>query len=459
MDTKLNRRAFLGAITAGAAVANREVAQGFSLADRRAEALRYGANATAEPAILGGAPVRKDPFPRWPITDAREEQALVDVIRSGHWYRVGATQVDRFETDYAKLTGAKHCLATANGTSALLTSLAALGIGPGDEVIVPPYTFVATINVVLMLHALPVFVDTDIETQQIDARKIEAAITDRTRAIMPVHLGGNVADLDAILAIGRRRDIPVVEDACQAHLSEWKGRKAGTWGRTGCFSFQASKNLNSGEGGAILTDDAALLETCYTYHNNSRGRRTKGDFSYRISGANLRMTEFQAALLLAQMTRLETQMRTRDQNAAYLTTLLKEIPGIAPAKMYDGCTRNAYHIYMMRYDKEQFAGLPRPAFLKALRAEGIPGSGGYSPLNKEPFLARTLASRAYQRIYSKQQLAALEERNRCPQNDRLCQEALWFGQTMLLGSRSDMEQIAEAIRKIHAHAGRIAKTS
>jgi perosamine synthetase len=447
MENKLNRRAFLGTvvITAG---------HGFSRAGR-AKALPR----TAEPAVLGGAPVRTEPFPKWPITDGREEEALVGVIRSGHWYRVGAKQVDRFEAEYAKLTGAKHCLATANGTSALLTTLAALGIGPGDEVIVPPYTFVATINVVLMLHALPVFVDTDIETQQIDARKIEAAVTGRTRAIMPVHLGGNVADLDTILAIGRARNVPVVEDACQAHLSEWKDRKVGTLGRAGCFSFQASKNLNSGEGGAILTGDQELVETCYTYHNNSRGRRnTGGDFSYRLPGANLRMTEFQAALLLAQMTRLESQMRTRDENAAYLTKLLNEIPGITPAKMYEGCTRNAYHIYMMRYDKDRFAGLPRAAFMKALRAEGIPSSGGYSPLNKEPFLTRAFGSPGFQRIYSKQELARLEERNRCPQNDRLCQEALWFGQTMLLGPRRDMDQIVEAIRKIQTHASRIQKT-
>ena len=398
MTSRLNRRAFLGA-----------VATGTSLPVLRSRPAGAVSRATGEPAVLGGTPVRTEPFPKWSITDAREEDALVGVIRSGQWYRVGAKQVERFEAEYATLTGAKHCLATANGTSALLTTLASLGIGPGDEVIVPPYTFVATVNVVLMLHALPVFVDTDIATQQIDAGKIEAAITDRTRAIMPVHLGGNAADLDAILATGRKRNVPVVEDACQAHLSEWKGRKVGTWGRAGCFSFQASKNLNSGEGGAILSDDQALIETAYTYHNNSRGRRNTGsDFSYRVPGANLRMTEFQAALMLAQMTRLESQMRTRDENAAYLTRLLDEIPGITPAKQYGGCTRNAYHIYMMRYDKAQFAGMPRSAFMKALRAEGIPSSGGYSPLNQEPILANALGSPWFKRIYSALELARLQ---------------------------------------------------
>jgi dTDP-4-amino-4,6-dideoxygalactose transaminase len=390
------------------------------------------------------------------VAGALEERSLAEVIRSGAWFRGGGRQVDRFESAYADLMGSKHCLATANGTSALLTSLHALGVGPGDEVVVPPYTFVATVNVVLLLHALPVFVDTDLETFQIDAGKVEAAITDRTRVLMPVHLGGASADLDTLLAVSSRHGVAMVEDACQAHLAEWRGRRVGTYGKTGCFSFQASKNLNSGEGGAILTGDAELAEACYEFHNNSRGRQRGSDFSYRGSGANLRMTEFQAALLQAQMTRLEEQARTRDGNGSYLTSLLREIPGITPARTYEGCTRNAYHLYMFRYDRERFAGLPRSAFLKALRAEGIPASPGYSPLNKEPFLERTFASRGYQRIYSKQQLGDLRERNRCPQNDRLCEEAVWLTQTMLLGPRRDMEQIAEAIRKLQAHAGRVA---
>ena len=215
-----------------------------------------------------------------------------------------------------ELTGAKTCLATANGTAALFTSLNAMGIEPGDEVIVPPYTFIATVNVVLRQHALPVFVDTDPETFQMDARKLEAAITPRTRAIVPVHLGGSVCDLDAILAIAKRRGVPVLEDACQAHLAEWRGRKVGTLGQAGCFSFQASKNLNSGEGGAILTDDEDLRERCYAFHNNGSGLRSIGNnFTYASQGCNLRMPEFQAALLTAQMARIEAQAKTRTANA------------------------------------------------------------------------------------------------------------------------------------------------
>jgi dTDP-4-amino-4,6-dideoxygalactose transaminase len=291
---------------------------------------------------------------------------------------------------------------------------------------------------------------------QIDATKIEAAITPRTRCIVPVHLGGNAADMDAILTIAKKHSLPVVEDACQAHLGEWKGKKLGSLGKCGCFSFQASKNLNSGEGGAIITDDGDFMEKCYAFHNNGRGRK-RGGFSYPHGGANLRMTEFQAALLLSQMARLDEQSTVRDENAAYLTKQLQEVPGILPAKRYGGCTRNAYHIYMFRYDKEQFAGASRNQFVKALRAEGVPCSPGYSPLNKEPFLKETLESKAYKMIYGEDRLKAYWKNNHCPENDRLCEEAVWFGQTTLLARRSDMDQIADAIRKIRDHAGELAK--
>ncbi len=410
------------------------------------------------PAILGGAKAHPAPFPGWPVIGQAEEQAILDTLRSGKWYRGNGKAVARFEEAYAQVTGAKTCLATANGTSALFTSLNAMGIEPGDEVIVPPYTFVATVNAVLRQYALPVFVDTDPETFQMDARKLEAAITPRTRAIIPVHLGGNACDLDAILAIASRHNVPVLEDACQAHLAEWRGRKVGTYGLAGCFSFQASKNLNSGEGGAILTNDEDLRERCFAFHNNGSGFRSIGsNFTYHSTGCNLRMTEFQAALLTAQMTRIEAQAKARTENAVYLTSMLKEVAGISPERMYAGCTRNAYHLYMFRYDRRQFAGLPRAAFLKALAAEGVPASGGYSPLNTQPFLKEALHSRGYGRIYSAKDITAWVERNHCPANDRLCDEAVWFVQTMLLAPRESMDRIAAAIRKIQKHAEAVAK--
>ena len=418
--------------------------------------IALGAGGADKPALLGGPKIRSEQFPSWPVSGELEEQALIETLRSGKWYRGNGEQTRKFEDAYRKLTGARHCLATANGTSALYVSLNALGIEPGDEVIVPPYTFIATINVVLRQHALPVFVDTNINTFQIDANKIEAAISPRTKAIMPVHLGGSACDLDAILSVSRKHGIPVIEDACQAHLAEWRDRKVGTYGKAGCFSFQASKNLNSGEGGAILTDDEELYERCYTFHNNGSGlKATGGNFAYSGTGDNRRMVEMEAALLLQQMTRLEEQSKRRTGNALYLTSLLKEIPGIVPAHMHDGCTRNAYHLYMLRYRSAEFGGLPRATFLKALAAEGIPASRGYSPLNKEPFLKAALESRSYQKLFPEDTLKNWHARNECPANNQLCDEAVWFTQNMFLGRKSDMDQIADAMRKIKNHAGEL----
>jgi perosamine synthetase len=409
-----------------------------------------------KPALLGGTPVRKKPFPSWPIYSDLERHELTEVLDSGKWCRLDGNHATQFEQKWAAATGAKHALATASGTTALFTCLNGLEVGPGDEVIVPPYTFVATINVAVLQYALPVFVDTDRNTFQIDANKIEAAITPRTRAILPVHLGGSPADLDKILAIGKAHNIPVLEDACQAHLAEWRGQKVGTLGAAGCFSFQASKNLNSGEGGAILSNNDELMDFCRSFQNNGRGQGNYA-FSYVRNGSNHRITEFQAGILLAQFTRLEQQTRTRTANAEYLTKNLKEIDGISPAAMYPGTTRNAYHLYMFRYDPERFSGLSRDKFLKALDAEGVPSSSGYGMLNKEPFIKDLPRLRSFQRCFSSSDLQSYPERIQCPENDKLCNEAVWFTQTMLLGPRSDMDQIVEAVRKVKKNAAELAK--
>lgn len=397
----------------------------------------------------------------WPVYDSTEENALLGVLRSGKWGRGPGDRVEQFEQKYAALTGAKFCVATNSGTSALIAAMNAIDAGPGDEILLPPYTFVATLNVILLQHALPVFVDSDRETFQMDARKIESRITPNTIAVMPVHLGGAAANLDEMIPIAKKRRITLIEDACQAHLGEWHGKKVGSLGDLGCFSFQASKNLNSGEGGALISSNEALFDKAFAFHGNGRAR-TGGTMSlagYASNGANLRLTEFQGALLMAQMTRLEVQSRRREQNAAYLSKILAEIPGITPQKLYPGCTRNAWHLFMMRYDPAAFDGLPRAAFLKALRAEGVDASSGYSPLNKEPFLDRVIASRHYVKAYGEKRLKEWREQNQCPENDKLCTEAVWFTQTMLLGERSEMDFIADTIRKVKAKAGELKRTA
>ena len=422
--------------------------------------LTGAAEAAADlPAKLGGKPACSGGWPGWPVFGAPEEQALLDTLKSGHWYRGTGKAVSSFEEAYQKLTGAKHCLATASGTAALSTTLGALEIGPGDEVIIPPYTFVATYNAVVLNYALPVFVDSDVESFQIDANQIEAAITRDTKVIMPVHMGGYPVNLDKILEVAGKHKVPVVEDACQAHLAEWRGRKVGTWGLAGCFSFQASKNLNSGEGGAVLTNDDQFGELCYNFHNQGRARQVSGyNFSYSgTRGSNLRLCEFQGGLLTAQMTRVIEQSNRRHENALYLTKLLGEIPGIKPARLHEGTTRTSRLLLMARYQKEHFANLDRSKFLAALSAEGIPCTPGYGPLNLEQNVQALAANRCYLRIYGKRTMARWVERNRCPVNDKLCAEALWFPQNVLLGSKSDMDQVAEAIRKIQAGAADIAK--
>ena len=445
MSHQVNRRQFIVATTSAG------VGVGLTLTGTG------HARAAEKPALLGGKPVHSGGYPSWPMVTSADENSVLEVVRAGRWYR--GRSVDQFEKSFAKLHGAEHCVAVSSGTSALVASLGALGVGPGDEVIVPPYTFVATVNVVLLHYAMPVFVDSDPATFQMDPAKLEAAITDRTAAIIPVHIGGSAADLDSILAIAKKRNVPVIEDACQAVLGQWRGRGLGSWGTTGCFSFQVSKNVPSGEGGAILTNDKAMANNCHAFHNCGRKRTGAGpNLNYQGGrSTNVRMTEFQGALLLSQLEGAEQRATTRSENGAYLTSLLAEIPGILPARMYEGCTRNAYHIYMFRYQSEKFAHLPRSKFLKAMAAEGIPCSAGYSPLNKAGFLQDALGCRPYLRVYGKAAVENWAERNRCPENDKLCEEAVWIMQNVLLGPRSDMEEIAEAVRKIQHHAAEVAK--
>ena len=403
-------------------------------------------------AVLGGKPVRTASFPSWPVVLEEENQPWLDVLHKKSWSRYyGGETVSQFEQEYAKLLDVNGCLATMNGTNALLGALTALEIGPGDEVLVPPYTFIATVNVVLMKFALPVFVDTDPESFEMDADKIEEKITERTRCIIPVHYGGNMPNMDKVLAVAKKYNLPVVEDACQAHLAEWRGKKAGTLGDMGCFSFQLTKNLSCGEGGAIVSNDSELMDRVLAFHNNSNGR--KPELRYKKVGSNIRMTEFQGAVLLQGLKRLEEQTRIREQNGLYLEKQLNAIPGIQVAKRYEGLTCHAYHVYNFRYDKEQFAGIPRSKFLEALRAEGIGCGSGYSQLNKQPFIEDTLRSRTYQAVYSKERIDRYFEENECPANDKLCnEEAIGFSQYYLLGTREDMEQIAAAVRKVQKNA-------
>ena len=413
------------------------------------------------PAILGGAKSHHDMWPEWPAWKTAYEEKVLEVLRSRVWSRAKVTA--EFEAKWAELIGTKRCLSVVNGTSALIASVSQFNIGAGDEVIVPPYTFIATVQAVLMNGALPVFADIDPRTFQIDPAKIEAKITSRTKAIIPVHILGIPADMTRIMAIARKHNLIVIEDACQAHLAEVKGKRVGSIGDAGCFSFQTSKNMPIGEGGAITSDNETFMDQCFSYHNLGLPYGTQvGSVSgggIRV-GSKIRFTEYQAAIGLVQLTNLEKDTNTRWDNAQYLSKKIKDIPGIAPATLYPETTKAVYHLYPLLYNKDKFKGLTRNQFLESLRAEGVPCSSGYTPLHTQPFIKAAFESKLYQKVYDKEDLDYRNfiDKNQCPMNDRICnEEAIWMTQNLFLENKSSMDDIANAIEKIQANADRIVK--
>lgn len=397
-------------------------------------------------AINGGVPLRTKPFPQWPIWDETDEKALLEVLRSGVWgiSEDPNSSVRQFERAFANAHQAKYDLAVFNGTVALQTVLMAIGIDYGDEVIVPAYTFIATASACLMVGAVPVFVDVDPGTYNLDPARIEEAITERTRAIIPVHIGGCPADLDRILEIARRYHLIVIEDACQAHGAAWNGRRVGAIANLGCFSFQSSKNLNAGEGGIVLTDDQELAERCWSVHNCGRVREGAW-YQHEVLGGNFRMTQWQAGILLAQMRNFEEQARQREENGRYLSERLAEIGGFEPQRRDPKVTQHGYHLFISRYDRAAFHDVPRDRFLSALKAEGIPCAPGYIPLYRMKAINDGIARIKRYASY-KDTGKALPN---CPVTERACdEEGVWFGQSILLGTKQDMDDIAEAILKI-----------
>lgn len=424
-------------------------------------ALPFVLNKAQKPAILGGQPIVSAEWPSWPIWNPEtDEQRLLDVMRSGVWSRKDVTI--EFEEKWAETIGAKRCLSVVNGTNALNASLANLDVGWGDEVIVTPYSFIASVSCVIFNGAIPVFVDVDPETFQMDPAKIEEKITEHTKAIVPVHILGLPCDMDPIMAIARKHNLVVVEDACQGWLAEYNHQKVGTFGQAGCFSFQNSKNIPIGEGGAIVSNDDEFMDRCYAYHNYGfpYGTTQSVGSGAVILGTKLRLTEYQAAIGLAQLVRLEDQTEKRSLNAEYLKSKIQTIPGIKPYRLYDKVNRAAFHLFPFRFIQEEFKGLSRAKFLAALNAEGVPCSSGYIPLNSMPYLKNTFESSNFKKFYSKERLdfKKYEERIHCPLSDQLCyEEAVWIPQNVLLGTRRDMDHIYAAIQKIYDHAEQIKK--
>ncbi len=418
-------------------------------------------------ALLGGEPVRTAPWPPWPVHDEREEQAVLGVLRSGNWWRHSYGQgvelaedegrpqstVARFQQAFARAHGCQYGICAANGTVTLEIALRAAGVMPGDEVIIPPYTYIATATAPLMVGAIPIFVDIEPDTYNIDPQCIEEAITDRTRAIIPVHFGGQPGDMDAINALAQQHDLVVIEDAAHAHGSSYQGRKCGSLGNLGSFSFQLSKNMTAGEGGVITTNSAEYADTCESL---VWGGRKLGQPWYRhfVLASNARMTEFQGAILLVQLERLQEQREKRTANARLLTGLLNEVEGIEPLITLPTTTAHSYHLYMFRYRPEAFAGVEKNRFVAALQAEGIAGAfAGYTtPLYANPmfvdkhFFGGPWPVDAWDHGREIDYAAFAE---RCPVSERACEsEAVWIPQTMLLADEDGMHDIAKAIGKI-----------
>jgi len=446
-SSDLTRRQFIAAASAGSLTA---------AASRSIPAYGNVAKKAGKLAILGGEPVRKNKsWPDWPYWDEGVIQSVLKTTKSRIWCRIQSSSgaVPTWEKEFAKLLSAKFCVATGSGTQALHTCVEALGIGPGDEVITSPYTDPGTIASILSARALPVLADIDLASYQLDPDDVEKKINENTRAIMPVHMMGQPCDLGRIMAIAKKHNLKVIEDACQAHLAEYGGKKLGTIGDVGCFSFQSSKVLACGEGGAVVGNDEELMDKCYTVHNHGTSRRGQTE----TIGPKYRMNEFEAAVLLGQLPGVLERHNRRNENAAYLTSRLKDIPALTPQKLYEGTSAGSFYLYAMSYHKEQCNGVDRATFLKALRAEGVDLSEYIKEgLHREPWIGNVLNSKVYKKMYSAQRLARYPDESKCPNCDLVCQEmAMIWASGPLLASREDMAEVADAIEKVYENRDKL----
>jgi dTDP-4-amino-4,6-dideoxygalactose transaminase len=398
-------------------------------------------------AIDGGTPVRTKPFPVWPVWGQEEIQYLTEVVKSGQWGCLKGKKTEQFARMFAEYQQAKYGICVNSGTTALQIALAAADVEPGKKVIVPAYTFIATAGAVVESGCIPVFVDIDPGTYNIDVESARTVVDENTAAVMPVHFAGRPADMDAVMDFAKEYNLKVIEDAAQAWGTEWKNRRVGAIGDAGCFSFQSSKNISAGEGGIIVTNDEIVAKMADAHHNCGRSQEGKW-YEHYYFGGNYRMTEFQSAVLLAQFERYDELKQIRQVNLKYLNAQLKEIDRCEPLSDDANITSHASHLYIFKYKKEHFRR-PKSEFLNALRKEGIPASPGYSlPLYKQPvFLNRAFGPRGkmldlpvnYSKFY-------------CPEAEKACyDEAIWLTQNVLLGTEKDMDDIVAALKKLSVH--------
>lgn len=401
-------------------------------------------------AITGGKPLRKTPFTQWPMGGKGEAAALKDVLTSTKWggQPFPGKYAVKFATQFAKLHTAKYGQCVNTGTVAIQAALKAIGIQPGDEVLAPAYTWEGTVGPVLLLNAVPVFIDVDPNTYCLDAKLIEKTITPRTKAILPVHLGMRFADMDEILPIAAKHNLKVVEDCAHAHGGMWRGKGAGSMGDLGAFSFQSSKLITAGEGGAVITNNLEYMELVQSYINAGRASLTD-NFHHRIVGFNYRLGEFQAAVLSAQLERLPKQGKIREKNMKRFESKLKNTPAIGLLPPEPRITRLAPYGYVLKYFSSKANGIPRAAFVAALQLEGIPCDGlFYEPVYKSSLFP--LDPKDFPALsWNREKPLDLRSMYSCPEAERAAyREAVWFPHQLFLGENKDTNAIADAIHKV-----------
>lgn len=401
-------------------------------------------------AITGGEPLRKVPFPSWPTSTKEEAQALEEVLASTKWggQPFPGKHAVAFAKKFAEVHTAKYAQCVNTGTVAIQAALKAIGIRPGDEVIVPAYTWEGTVGPVLLVNAVPIFVDIDPETYCLDARQIEKAITSKTKAILPVHLGMRFADMDAILKIAAKHNLNVIEDCAHAHGGMWNGKGAGSMGDLGAFSFQSSKLITCGEGGAVITNNLEYFELVQSYINAGRASVTD-QYKHRIMGFNYRLGEFQAAILGPQLDRLGAQSAIRDKNMKHFESRMQNTPAIGLLKPDPRITRLAPYGYVIKYFFCKAKDIPRASFVAALQLEGVPCDGlFYEPVYKSSLFP--VDSADFPALsWGREKPLDLRTMFSCPEAERAAyQEAIWFPHQNFLGSTQDTDVIVDAIHKV-----------
>ncbi|MEE2710242.1 MAG: DegT/DnrJ/EryC1/StrS family aminotransferase [Gemmatimonadota bacterium] len=403
-------------------------------------------------AINGGTPFRDTvvrPFPARTPYGEREIELVTEALRSQSIFRFSGSLVPEFEKRFASLYGVDYALGSTSGTSALHLAMGAINPNPGDEIITGSVTDMGTIIPILFQNAIPIFADTSLDTYTMDPEDVERQITSRTRAIIAIHLFGNACDMDAIMDIGRRHNIPVVEDCSQAHMTTYGGRLLGTIGDIGCFSFQESKHMTTGDGGMTITNNPDYFEHMRYFGDKGFNRGAKGDHRmYRFLGINYRITELHAAVGLAQLDRVKETVERRGRLGNRLTDGLRNIDGIIPAPVTDGGT-HSYWLYPLR-----ITGTSADIFASALTAEGVSASAGY--IGKPIFLCA--APLAEKRTYGDSHFpfdGSVTDReieyteDMCPITQEFLDHlvVLSFNENFI---DEDMDEIAGAIRKVAA---------